>query len=120
MLTPPHAAVAAILFAAPPKPAGETAVAVLGGHLVAVALAILQVKFLPVQAAAVVKVLVVALAVGAQKATSTVHPPAVAMAFVWATSGNDDPLKAVGPLIGCTLLVVVQQLWLIVTKPKTA
>uniref|UniRef100_A0A7S2DC71 HPP transmembrane region domain-containing protein n=1 Tax=Haptolina brevifila TaxID=156173 RepID=A0A7S2DC71_9EUKA len=114
----PHAAVATVLFAAPSKPLQETALTVIGGHIIAVALAVLQVKFLPAAAAALVKTLVVALSVGAQKATGTVHPPAVAMAFVWATTGNNDPLKAIGPLIGCSVLIGVQQLWIVLTSSK--
>ena len=65
-------------------------------------------------------VFVVMLAVGAQKALGAVHPPAVAMAFIWATSGQDDPLKGVGPLIGCAILVVCQQVWLELTGPTPA
>lgn len=119
----PHAAVAAILFAAPAAPLQKTAMSVLGGHVLAAGVAILQVKFLPPAAAVAMKTLVVCLAIGAQKAAGAVHPPAVGMAFVWATTGIDDPLKLVGPLIGCVILLVVQQIWLALTgdgKPKTA
>lgn len=120
ILAGPHAAVAAILFAAPAKGMKDTAVAVLGGHLVAMGIALLQVKYLPAQAAFAAKTIVVMLAVGAQKALGAVHPPAVAVAFIWATSGQDDPLKVVGPLIGCAILVVCQQVWLKLTVPTPA
>ena len=121
-LAGPHAAVVAILFAAPAKGLYDTAFAVLGGHIVAAGIAILQLKLLPPSAAFLTKTIVVTLAVGAQKALGTVHPPACAIAFVWATSGQDDPMKLVGPLIGCTILIVVQQAFIALTasKPKKA
>eukprot|EP01079_Euglenida_sp_SAG-EU17-18_P000939 gene939-2584_t len=63
-LAGPHAAVVAILFASPAKGPVDTAVAVLGGHIVAAGIAILQLRFLPASAALLAKTLVVALAVG--------------------------------------------------------
>ena len=125
IVAPPHAAVVAILFAAPAKGATDTAKAVLGGHVAAMAMAILQLKVLPMVPAAAfaAKTVIVALAVGAQKAAGAVHPPAIGIAFIWATTGQDDPMKAVGPLIGCTVLIAVQQLWNELTasnKPKAA
>ena len=112
----PHAAVACILFAAPVKAAAETAQGVLGGHVAAagVAVALLKVK-LPAAAAFALKTIAVALAIGVQKALGTVHPPAIGIAFVWATSGQDDPMKLVGPLIGCCVLIAAQQGWLQLT-----
>ena len=53
-----------------------------------------------------------ALAVGAQKAFGAVHPPAVGMAFVWATTGKTDIMGLVGPLIGCAVLIACQQAWI--------
>ena len=50
----------------------------------------------------------VAAAIGAQKAAGAVHPPACGVAFVWATSGQGDPMKGIGPLIGCVILIAVK------------
>ena len=106
----PHAAVVAILFAMPAKPLQDTLIGVLGGHIVAAGMAVAQVKFLPAAAVPMAKTIIVALAVGAQKMTGAVHPPACGVAFVWATSGQDDPMKLAGRSSG-TILIVVQQAW---------
>ena len=113
-----HAAVTAILFGAPAKGLQDTAIGVLGGHVIAAVLAVLQLKMIPEVAQFASKTLIVAVAVGAQKACGAVHPPAVAIAFVWATSGQTDPMKLVGPLIGCTILIAVQQVWVALTSVK--
>ena len=104
----PHAAVAAILFAAPAMPLQKAIMGVIGGHIVAMVVSIGQVMFLPEAAKWAAKTTIVAAAIGAQKAAGTVHPPACGIAFVWATSGQDDPMKAIGPLIGCCLLIAVK------------
>ena len=111
-----HAAVAAILFATPAKDAYETAVAVLGGHAVAAGVALLQLAALPEQAVFATKTIVVAAAVGAQKYAGTVHPPACALAFVMATTGNNDPKSLIGPLLGCAILIAAQQAFIELTK----
>jgi CBS-domain-containing membrane protein len=119
----PHAAVAAILFAGPAMPLPKKIMAVLGGHAVAMAVAIAQVKLLPEAAKWAAKTAIVAAAIGAQKAAGTVHPPACGIAFVWATSGQGDPTKAIGPLIGCAILIAVKQLMEEISgsnKPKSA
>jgi len=117
----PHAAVVGILFAAPPKNAMATAKGVLGGHIVAVGAAILL-QMAPLAGLDfALKTLVVMAAVGAQKATDTVHPPACGVAFMWAAGGKTDPAALVGPLIGCAILIAVQQAWVTkVNKVKLA
>ena len=114
----PHAAVVSLLFATPVKPLQDTVIGVIGGHVVAAGMAVLQVKFLPAAAVPMAKTIVVALAVGAQKLSGAVHPPACGVAFVWATSGQDDPLKLIGPLIGCSIIIAVQQAWNAATSGK--
>ena len=104
----PHAAVAAILFAAPAMPLQKALMGVLGGHVIAMAVAIGQVMFLPEVAKWAAKTAIVAAAIGAQKAAGAVHPPACGVAFVWATSGQGDPMKGIGPLIGCVILIAVK------------
>jgi CBS-domain-containing membrane protein len=106
----PHAAVAAILFAGPAMSLEKKIMGVLGGHAVAMAVAIAHVKLLPEAAKWAAKTAIVAAAIGAQKAAGTVHPPACGIAFVWATSGQDDPMKAIGPIIGCAILIAVKEL----------
>ena len=119
----PHAAVAAILFAGPPMPLQKALMGVIGGHVVAMAIAIGQVMLLPEAAKWAAKTAIVAAAIGAQKAAGTVHPPACGVAFVWATSGQGDPMKAVGPLIGCCVLIGIKELIVALTagdaKAKT-
>ena len=114
-----HAAIAAILFASPAKgaPAATHVRGVLGGHVIAAGVAIGLAKALPEAAAFATKTVIVTLVIGAQSAAGALHPPACALAFVWATTKETDPMKLVGPLIGCAVLIVCQQVWLVLT-PK--
>ena len=114
-----HAAVAAILFAAPAKGAKDTAYAVVGGHVVATIAYLLQLAIVPASCVAAYKTLIVALCIYGQKAAGAVHPPAVAFAFL-SVMANKGAMDAVGPIIGCALLVAFQQTWIEVTKDKKA
>ncbi len=115
-----HAAITAILFASPAKGASAATHlrGVLGGHVIAGGLAIGLAKALPEAAAFATKTVIVTLVIGAQSAAGALHPPACALAFVWATTKETDPMKLVGPLIGCAVLIVCQQVWLVLTAPK--
>ena len=115
-----HAAVTAILFATPPKTAIDTARAVLGGHVIAASMALALAHGLPEAAGFAIKTVIVTLAVGAQKAAGAVHPPACALAFMWATSAETSPYKLIGPLIGCSVLIVCQQAWVALGKEAKA
>ena len=115
-----HAAITAILFASPAKgaPAATHVRGVLGGHVIAAGVAIGLAKALPEAAAFATKTVIVTLVIGAQSVAGALHPPACALAFVWATTKETDPMKLVGPLIGCAVLIVCQQVWLVLTAPK--
>ena len=102
------AAVTAILFATPPKDLKATAWSVLGGHVVAVLVALLQLGVLPVEAAFAAKTVIVSLVVLAMKLADAVHPPACAFAFLF-VMGKQGPWDAAGPLIGCAILICCQQ-----------
>merc|ERR1719183_2155044 len=122
IVTGGHAAVTAILFATPLKSAPVAAVAkgVIGGHVIAAGAAIGLAMGLPQSAAFAIKTVIVTLAVGAQSAAAAVHPPACALAFVWATTAETDATKLVGPLIGCAVLIACQQVWNTLNKEKKA
>lgn len=109
-----HAAVTAILFAAPALPAATTAYKVLGGHIVATIAGLIQLNFIPPDLATLTKTLCITLAVLGQKATDSVHPPACAFAFIFVT-GNKGYEFAIGPIVGCAVLIAAQQAWLAVT-----
>mmetsp|Transcript_43479 Transcript_43479/g.98278 ORF Transcript_43479/g.98278 Transcript_43479/m.98278 type:complete len:214 (-) Transcript_43479:472-1113(-) len=107
----PHAAVAVILFATPPKNAKATAYSVLGGHLIAAIAALLQLAVLPAAVAFAAKTVIVSLVVLGMKLADAVHPPACAFAMLFVV-GKQGPMDVIGPLIGCGILVACQQVWL--------
>jgi len=115
-----HAAVATILFATPSKPLQATMYSVVGGHIVATLAGMFQLAFVPPQLAFAAKTVTVTLVILGQTSAGAVHPPATAFAFLF-VAGNKGYMDAVGPIIGCTLLVLFQQAWVsVMPKAKSA
>jgi len=112
-----HAAVTAILFCMPPKTATATAYNVLGGHALAALAGVAQLAALPASLAFASKTLITVAIVLAMKSFDAVHPPAAAFGFL-AVAGNKGLVDAVGPLLGCAVLIACQQLWLQLPGPK--
>ena len=116
---PGHAPVTAILFAMPAKPAQATAWGVLGGHVAVTLTSLAQLYLVPDTVAFATKTITVFLAMLAMKLGDAVHPPACAFALAF-VGGNKDPMFALGPLIGCIVLIVCQRVWLALPAPADA
>ena len=112
-LCPPLAAVAVLLFCLPKAPASAPK-NVLGGHLVATAVALVVSQFLPPQFAVAGKTLTVAGSILAMSITGTTHPPAAAFAYVFLATGMTAKNLLYPGFAGAIILVIVQQLCLAV------
>lgn len=108
---PGHAPVAVILFAMPTKTATATAFAVLGGHVLVTLTGLIQLTLLPTSLSFATKIVTVFMGIFAMKAADAVHPPACAFALAF-VGGNKSAVDAVGPLIGCAVLILCQRVWL--------
>ena len=108
--------VAVILFAMPSKPAQATAYGVIGGHIAVTLTSVAQLYVMPEQLAFATKIITVGLAVLAMKMGEAVHPPACAFALAF-VGGNKGPMFAIGPLIGCAILIACQRIWLALPAP---
>jgi len=120
-LCPPLAAVAVLLFCLPKAPASQPR-NVLGGHLVATAVALAVSMLLPPAYAIAGKTLVVAGSILAMSLTGTTHPPAAAFAYVFLATGMQPKNLLYPGFAGACILVAVQQVCLAVApadKPKT-
>lgn len=106
-----HFAVTVILFATPAKTAKQTAYAVIGGHVLASAVALLHLAALPDVAAFMTKIVLGSAVVAVMSFSGAVHPPACAFAFAL-VSGNKGVDFTYGPILGCCVLVACQQVWL--------
>ena len=118
---PGHAPVTVILFAMPAAPAAATAFKVLGGHcaITATSYLLVAMKANLEMLAFASKVLTVGLGVFAMKTADAVHPPAAAFALAF-VGGSKDPTFAIGPLIGCAILIACQRVWLELPAPADA
>lgn len=103
-----HAAVSTILFATPAKSMADTFYGVVGGHVIATLVGMAQLALAPAALDFATKTVTVTLVILAQKALGAVHPPACAFAFMFVGGGKTYE-DAIGPIVGCAVLILLQQ-----------
>ena len=115
---PGHAPVTVILFAMPAAPAAAT-FKVLGLRYHRDVVPSRRDEGEPRDARLRVEVLTVGLGVFAMKTANAVHPPAAAFALAFVGVSKDTTF-AIGPLIGCAILIACQRVWLELPAPADA